>query len=76
MLFISSKVFAITFGLSILLKFLLEFFILKKGKRLLLSDLSLKLFPAAELLQVPYIIIAGFAGMFGNLLWKERRIKR
>ena len=74
-LFISSS-FAYSFVLSLLIKLTLEYLILLKGKKILLSKLSLKPFLFAELLQVPYIIIAGFSGMFGNLEWKERIIKR
>lgn len=73
---INSTVFAVTFGLSVIVKFLLEFLILRKGRQILFNDLSLNLFLVAEILQVPYIIITGFAGMFGNLVWKEREIKR
>jgi len=71
-----SPFFAITFGLSLVSKLFIEYLILKRGKKVLFSNLSLKPFLFAELLQVPYIIIAGFAGMFGNLKWKERKIKR
>jgi cellulose synthase/poly-beta-1,6-N-acetylglucosamine synthase-like glycosyltransferase len=67
---------AITFTLSISAKFIIEYLVLKKGKKLLFSNLSLKLFLLAEILQVPYIIIAGFAGMFGNLEWKGRKVRR
>jgi len=48
-----SPFFAITFGLSLAIKFLFEYLILKKGKRILLSNLSLKSFLFAELLQIP-----------------------
>lgn len=71
-----STSFAITFGLSLVFKFILEYLILKKGKRIIFLNLSLNPFLFAELLQIPYIIIAGFAGMFGNLDWKARKIKR
>ena len=74
-LFISSS-FAYSFGLSLVIKLVLEYLILLKGKNILFPILSLKPFLFAEFLQVPYIIIAGFSGMFGNLKWKERRIKR
>ena len=73
---INSTVFAVTFGLSVIVKFLLEFLILRKGRQILFNDLKLNLFLVAEILQVPYIIITGFAGMFGNLVWKNREIKR
>ena len=74
-LFISSF-FAYGFGLSLIIKLVLEYLILLKGKNILFPKLSLSPFFFAELLQVPYIIIAGFAGMFGDLEWKERKIKR
>ena len=74
-LFIASS-FAYTFGLSLVIKLVLEYLILLKGKNILFPKLSLKHFIFAEFLQVPYIIIAGFSGMFGNLEWKERKIKR
>ena len=74
-LFISSS-FIFTFGLSLVSKFVLEFLILLKGKKILFSKLSLKPFLIAEFLQVPYIIIAGISGVFGNLEWKDRKIKR
>ena len=74
-LFISSS-FIYTFGLSLVSKLVLEFLILLKGKEILFSKLSLKPFLIAEFLQVPYIIIAGISGVFGNLEWKDRKIKR
>jgi cellulose synthase/poly-beta-1,6-N-acetylglucosamine synthase-like glycosyltransferase len=74
-LFISSS-FAFSFGLSLVIKLILEYLILLKGKKILFLKLSLKPFLFAEFLQVPYIIIAAFSGIFGNLEWKERKIKR
>jgi len=61
---------------SLLLKSIFEYLILTRGRKILFKDLSLKPFVIAELLQVPYIIIAGLVGAFGNLKWKERKIKR
>lgn len=71
-----SKIFLISFTFSILLKFLVEFLILKKGKRILFHELEMKYFILAELLQIPYIIISSIMGLFGNLVWKGRKIKR
>ena len=68
--------FLVTLGLSLLLKLFLEFKILNSGKRLLFPDLSFKQFILSELFQVFYLTIAGFAGMFGNFRWKERKVKR
>lgn len=73
---IVSPYFLVTFSASILLKTLFEYSILLKGKKLLFKNLNLKPFFIAEIFQVPYIIIAGFWGAFGNLMWKERKIKR
>lgn len=74
-LFVSLN-YLILFILSIALKYLLEYKIVKKGKILLSLNNVMKIFPIAEFLQIPYIIIAGFSGVFGNFYWKQRRIKR
>jgi cellulose synthase/poly-beta-1,6-N-acetylglucosamine synthase-like glycosyltransferase len=74
-LFVSLN-YLILFILSIALKYLLEYKIVKKGKILLSLINVMKIFPIAEFLQIPYIIIAGFSGVFGNFYWKQRRIKR
>jgi cellulose synthase/poly-beta-1,6-N-acetylglucosamine synthase-like glycosyltransferase len=68
--------FAVTLLVSIALKFLFEYLIIKKGKKSLFTTLSLKWFLPLELLQVPYIVFAGFSGALGNFQWKERKIKR
>lgn len=61
---------------SIISKSIFEYLILTRGKKILFNNLSLKPFLIAELFQIPYIIIAGFVGAFGNLKWKDRKIKR
>lgn len=71
-----SQYFILTLVASLLLKLFFEFRIVIKGKRILFPYLSLKTFIVAELFQVFYLIITGFAGVFGNLRWKERKIKR
>jgi cellulose synthase/poly-beta-1,6-N-acetylglucosamine synthase-like glycosyltransferase len=63
--FISSS-FIYTFALSLFSKLILEYVILLKGKKVLFSKLSLKAF----------LLAAGISGIFGNLQWKERQIKR
>ncbi len=74
-LFLSTS-FVFILLLSVIIKLLLEYLIIRKGKKMLFPNLSLKEFILAEILHVPYIIVSGFAGMFGNLKWKERKIKR
>ncbi len=67
---------AVIFISSLLLKFLFEYLILKKGKEILFPALSIKHFLVAEFLQIAYIIIAGITGLFGNFEWKRRKIRR
>ena len=74
--FFISKIFFLMLSLSLFIKFLLEFIILKRGKKILFSGLKLRYFLLAELLQIPYIVISSIAGLSGNLTWKERKIKR
>lgn len=74
-LFISTKFF-LTFIFSFLIKLFAEYLVLKRGTSLLFDSKILKPFLIAELLQVPYILVSGFMGMFGNLIWKGRKIKR
>lgn len=68
--------FLISFIISLLIKIVSEYLILKKGTTLLFDPKILKSFILTEILQVPYILISGFMGMFGNLVWKDRKIKR
>ncbi len=71
-----SNIFLITFLLSIVLKILFEFLVLKKGIKLLFTKKILDVFLLAEIVQIPYIIIAGISGVFGNYIWKNRKINR
>ena len=74
-IFLSSKFF-LTFLISFIVKISAEYLVLKKGVELLFEPKILKPFLITEILQVPYILISGFMGMFGNLIWKDRKIKR
>ncbi len=69
-------IFILSFIFSITLKFIFEFRILLKGKEMLFNDLNLKNFLIVEIFQIPYIIVTGIVGVFGNYLWKQRKIKR
>lgn len=68
--------FFFTFLISFILKISTEYLLLKKGTTLLFDSKILKPFLITEILQVPYILVSGFMGMFGNLVWKDRKIKR
>ncbi len=74
--FLSSSIFFLSLLLSFFTKVLLEYLILQKGKEMLFPELEMKYFLIAELLQIPYIIIASIGGLFGNFIWKGRKIKR
>jgi len=71
-----SKYFFVTFAVSVLLKSFFELQILIKGKRLLFKNLRIRYFILTEIFQIIYIVVAGLAGVFGNLVWKNRKIKR
>lgn len=68
--------FLISFVVSLIAKIFVEFLILKKGIELLFDKNILDVFLIAELFHIPYIIIAGLSGAFGNYRWKDRRISR
>lgn len=74
--FLFSHLLIISFLFSVLIKILIEFLILKKGQRILSDKKIINVFLITELFQVPYILIAGISGVFGNFNWKGRSIKR
>lgn len=74
--FFFSPKFLLTFLISFLIKLLFEYLVLKKGIRLLFDSKMIKPFFITEILQIPYILVSGFMGMFGNFVWKDRKIKR
>jgi cellulose synthase/poly-beta-1,6-N-acetylglucosamine synthase-like glycosyltransferase len=71
-----SKLYFILFLESIAIKLILEYLVLNKGIKLLFEREILKPFFFAELFHIPYIIIAGISGVFGNFIWKDRKLKR
>ncbi|MBK7378079.1 MAG: glycosyltransferase [Ignavibacteriales bacterium] len=68
--------FVFSFIISFFLKALVEFLVLKKGSKVLFDKFFLCPFPIAEIIHLPYIIIAGISGAFGNFKWKNRTVKR
>ncbi|MGA9291587.1 MAG: glycosyltransferase family 2 protein, partial [Ignavibacteriaceae bacterium] len=73
--FLFSKIFFFLLSVSLFIKFLLEFLILKMGNKILFPGLKLRYFLLAELFQIPYILLSGIAGLFGNFTWKDRKVK-
>jgi poly-beta-1,6-N-acetyl-D-glucosamine synthase len=70
------RIFLITLIISILIKFGTEYKIIKKGDGFLFSGFSTRLFLLTENFQILYIIVASITGLFGNLKWKNRKLKR
>ena len=68
--------FAVTLIVSLLIKVLTEFLIIRKGEKLFLSKKKVSIFLITELFQVPYIIIAAITGLAGGFTWKGRIIER
>lgn len=68
--------FIISFIISFCLKAIVEFLVLKRGSNILFDKFFLGPFPLAEIVHLPYIIIAGISGAFGNFVWKNRTVKR
>ena len=71
-----NPLFLISMLLCFLIKAMMEYLILKTGADNLFSRSILRPFIPAELLHIPYILIAGISGALGNYRWKERKIKR
>lgn len=70
------EIFLFSLLASLLLKIIFEFRILSSGKKILFDHLDLNYLLLAELFQIPYIIITGLVGAFGNYSWKSRKVKR
>jgi len=71
-----SEYFLIPFLISFILKTLFEYLVIRRGSVILYGKELLKYIPLAEIMHVPYIIIAGISGAFGNYKWKGRILKR
>ncbi len=72
----NNHIFILSFTISLMSKVILERKIMLKGSKILFSNEVLSGFWLTELFHIPYIIIAGISGIFGNFVWKERKISR
>ena len=70
------RIFMISAAAVLFTKFILEYFILRKGVNFLFTKRLLKYLILAEIVQIPYIIISAISGALGNYSWKSRKIKR
>ena len=61
---------------SFTLKFIYEYKFISTYSETLFNKPKFSLFFIAEILHIPYIIIAGLSGLFGNYEWKGRKIQR
>ena len=71
-----SVIYVFPLFLSLGIKIITEYAVIKRGVSFLLPGQELKYFYLAEIFHIPYIIIAGISGLLGNYTWKKRKIKR
>jgi len=71
-----NKYFILSAFITLLIKSFLEYRIIAIGKNILIDKLHTNSFVIAQLLHIPYIILAGLLGLFGNFKWKERKLER
>lgn len=74
--FLVSNLFFFLVPISLILKFIIEYRIVIFAGKNLFNNIPEKVFLLAEFFHIPYIIISGIAGIFGNYKWKGRSIKR
>ena len=58
------------------IKAIVDYFTLRSGARLFLQHVQIPHFLIAELLHVPYIVIASAIGQLSTLQWKGRTIRK
>jgi len=71
-----SEVFFISFLITFCIKVILESLVMKRGMNMLFDLHLMKYFFITEIFQVPYIVIMGLSGAFGNFVWKNRKVNR
>lgn len=71
-----NSIFLITASISLVLKFIAEYKIVQIDSNRLFSRTKNIYFIIAQFLHIPYILISGISGIFGNYQWKGRTIKR
>lgn len=73
---IFSNIFFFSFIITFGLKVFLEYLVVRRGLKLLFDTSLIKYFFITEIFQVPYIVIIGLSGAFGNFVWKNRKVSR
>lgn len=74
--FLLSPYFLYLLAISLIGKLMIEFLVLRFGAKNLYTNKIMNVFLFSELIQIPYIIYAAVAGLFGNFRWKGERVKR
>jgi cellulose synthase/poly-beta-1,6-N-acetylglucosamine synthase-like glycosyltransferase len=74
--FTGSKIIMIMLAVGLLAKFFTEALVMQKGKAFFNLKYGLLDFILAEIFQIVYIITLTAAGLGGNTIWKERKIKK
>jgi cellulose synthase/poly-beta-1,6-N-acetylglucosamine synthase-like glycosyltransferase len=70
------KIFIGTFIIFFIIKMILEYKIMIKGIPVLYRQVDVNIFIISELLHIPYILISAITGLFGNFVWKDRKLTR
>lgn len=73
---LADNIYYVTALVSLLLKFIFEYKIVLLDSKNLFVPTKIQYFFLAQILHIPYIIISGISGLFGNYKWKDRSIKR
>lgn len=68
--------FSLTFIFSFFFKIIVEYLIINIDSSYIFEKTRFNYFLLAEIFHVPYIIISSISGLFGNYIWKDRKIKR
>lgn len=71
-----NDIFLFTTIFSLIFKFIAEYKIVQIDSNKLFTKTKDIYFVLAQILHIPYIIISGISGIFGNYKWKGRSIKR
>jgi cellulose synthase/poly-beta-1,6-N-acetylglucosamine synthase-like glycosyltransferase len=76
LIFFYSKIFLLSFLITLAGKCFFEYLIIKSGEEFLFPGKILKYFLLSEILQIPYIIISAASGLSGKFKWKGRNLDR
>lgn len=76
LIILGNFIFLYSFTAALAVKTIIEYRIMKYGEKKIYGKGLTEYFLLAEILHVPYIIIAAISGAAGNFKWKDRNLKR